>query len=95
MILGTMNLRISHYLEDKLSPGRVGAIVCFYMDRLIEVQLSHMPINERINEWNFGDPLAIGAENIIITVRYEVNKVPYFQRFRPDLRSQPCEEKFQ
>lgn len=94
----TQNLRISHYLEDKSSPGRVGAIVCFTKERettTVEVQLGCMSLSERINEWTFGNPMDIGKENIIITVEIDSNLVLHFQCFRPDLRSQPCKETHQ
>ncbi len=80
-----LDLRISHYLEDIYSPGRVGAIVCFGLDRLIEVQPGLMDINTRINEWNFGDPTDLASEGIYITVECDGDNF-YFQCFRPDLR---------
>lgn len=76
-----MNLRISHYTEDTLG-GMVGAIVCFYRDRLIHVKPGDMPIWERRTEWVFGN--ICEADNIICTVRCD-NGQMYFQQFRPDL----------
>lgn len=83
-----MNLRISHYLEDTHIPGRVGAIVCFYRDELIEVHPGYMPTFERINEWNFGADMRI--ENVFCQVKYDPEHV-YFECFRPDLKQPQTE----
>ena len=77
------NLRISHYTECKLYGGRVGAIVCFYKNGLIDVHPGDMPTAERINEWNFGPDMRI--ENVFCQVRYDQEHF-YFECFRPDLK---------
>lgn len=79
----TMNLRISHYTEDIKSPGRVGAIVCFYKDGLLAVRPGKMLISTRINEWKFETHFP--HLGIVITVVFDSGHA-YFQRFRPDLR---------
>ena len=87
--LESVNLRVSHYLEDKTSPGRVGVIVCFRGDGLIAVHPGKMDHNSRTNEWNFGDPPIDPSEGIWITATYlrgYIHEYLYFERFRPDLR---------